>query len=1068
MKQFAQNNFTEAYEKLNEQQRLAVNTIEGPVMVIAGPGTGKTQILTARIGKILLDTDTLPQNILCLTYTDAGVVAMRKRLFSFIGTAAYKVNICTFHAFCNDVIQDNLNLFEKNILEPITDLESIDLFRTLIDNFSKGHLLKRYRGDVYYEITNLKALFATLKKEGWKKEEITQQCKHYLAELPTTEGFYYKKKYKQFAAGDVKQHLIDAATEKVDKLLSALNEFDNYNALMQKKSRYDFDDMINWVINAFENNPNLLAQYQEQYLYVLVDEFQDTSGSQNKIVNLLINYWGDNPNVFVVGDDDQSIFRFQGANVANMEAFAKNYKNNLQQIMLTSNYRSTQPILDIAKVVIENNEDRLVKKTPSLSKNLIAAGDAVKAINTLPKINCYQTQHCEMVSITLAIQKLIAEGIDPKNIAVIYKENIYGEQLANYFTLKNISFYSKRNLNLFDIPLAKKIIHVLIYLASELDVPYSGDEMLFELLHFDWFKISPISIAKHTIEVANTKWDKNKKIHSLRQLLTDKATAAPKDLFDEGLDAATKKVMLAIEKLLKDAVNETLQTVFQNVLNDLGIIGYVMNSEEKHWNLQIVTALFDLVKSETHRNPNMNLQQLVAMLQTMQNEDLKLPLYQINGTDKGVNLLTCHGSKGLEFTYVFIVGTNAHLWEKKRKKGTPYDIGTVMNLNNIETAQNFSADEEELRRLFYVAITRAEQHLEVSYFSTNEKNKNVEPSMFVAEMIAGGNIETKDITTDNETLQAFSILEMTTTIKPIIQKMEDDVISRSLEKFTMNVTALNAYLNCPLAFYYKNLIRIPSPKNENTEFGSAVHYTLDQLFKKMLDSGATLSEKSFPTKKVLISDFEWYMHKHREGFTKEQFKKRMEYGPMILNDYYDKYVDTFEKVVVVEKRISKIVVKGVPIKGAIDKIEFNGKNVNVVDYKTGKYENAKVKKKQFDAPNEKNPNGGDYWRQAVFYKLLIDNYELKDWKVISTEFDFIEPDDKKQYQKEKIIITPEDLTTVTQQIVSTWEKIQNREFYKGCGANDCHWCNFVKDNQLAVDYEEGQDAQEEEIQWMVD
>src|SRR6476620_10943569 len=123
--------FLQDYERLNEQQRIAVDHIEGPVMVIAGPGTGKTQILSARIGKILLETDTLPQHILCLTYTDAGVIAMRKRILEFIGADAYKVNIYTYHAFCNDVIQDNLGLFEKTSLDAISELENIQLFKAL-------------------------------------------------------------------------------------------------------------------------------------------------------------------------------------------------------------------------------------------------------------------------------------------------------------------------------------------------------------------------------------------------------------------------------------------------------------------------------------------------------------------------------------------------------------------------------------------------------------------------------------------------------------------------------------------------------------------------------------------------------------------------------------------------------------------------------------------------------------------------------------------------------------------------------------------------------------------------
>ena len=190
--------FLYEYGRLNGRQRLAVDSTEGPVMVIAGPGTGKTQILAARIGKILLDTDTLPGNILCLTYTDAGTVAMRRRLLSFIGPDAYKVNIHTSHSFCNDVIQENLSLFEKTSLDPISDLERIQLFKTLIDGFAKNHPLKRYRGDVYFEMNNLQNLFSTMKREGWTPGFINQKIDLYLASLPAREEYIAKRATKEF------------------------------------------------------------------------------------------------------------------------------------------------------------------------------------------------------------------------------------------------------------------------------------------------------------------------------------------------------------------------------------------------------------------------------------------------------------------------------------------------------------------------------------------------------------------------------------------------------------------------------------------------------------------------------------------------------------------------------------------------------------------------------------------------------------------------------------------------------------------------------------------------------
>ena len=411
--------------------------------------------------------------------------------------------------------------------------------------------------------------------------------------------------------------------------------------------------------------------------------------------------------------------------------------------------------------------------------------------------------------------------------------------------------------------------------------------------------------------------------------------------------------------------------------------------------------------------------------------------FQVAGNDKGVNLLTAHGSKGLEFEYVFFAGVNASSWEKKRKPGGGYKFPDTMF-----SSQPVSSDEEELRRLFYVALTRAEKHLLISYAKFKNDGKEIEPSMFIAEILEQHNIDIDKISLSNEAITEFELLQFNAQA-PEIEKAEEDFITAILDKFVMNVTALNNYLKCPLQFYYQNLIRIPSGKSEATEFGSAIHYALEKLFRKMQDG----KQDKFPFKDEMMADFNWYMHRHRENFTKEAFERRIEYGDEVLRNYYDKYINSWNKVVAVERNIRGVVVNNVPLKGKLDKLEFDGKNVNVVDYKSGDIDKAIPKLK---APNDKDPNGGDYWRQAVFYKILVDNYNQKDWKVISTEFDFVEPDKKKEYRKEKIIINQQDIETVKQQLTQVWDKIQARNFYTGCGKEDCHWCNFVKNNQLSV------------------
>ncbi|MFZ1370582.1 MAG: PD-(D/E)XK nuclease family protein, partial [Ferruginibacter sp.] len=503
-----------------------------------------------------------------------------------------------------------------------------------------------------------------------------------------------------------------------------------------------------------------------------------------------------------------------------------------------------------------------------------------------------------------------------------------------------------------------------------------------------------------------------------------------------------------MEKLIADVPNITLPELFEHIIQNAGVLHYIMQNNDKIALLQLLTALFDFIKDETSRDPLLKLKELISIFDLMEKEGIALPMNKVAGTDKGVNLLTAHGSKGLEFEYIFFAGVNASLWEKKRKPAAGYKFPDTMF-----TSLPVAGDDEELRRLFYVALTRAEKHLYISWSKFRNDGKELEPSMFIAEILEEHDIPVEKISLTEEQQMEFETLHFTAQA-PEIEQAEEDFISALLDKFVMNVTALSAYLNCPLGFYYKNLVRIPSGKSESLEFGSAIHHALEKLFTKMLAD----DNKHFPAREEMVADFNWYMRKHRENFTQEAFDRRMEYGDEVLRNYYEKYISNWNKVVTVERNIRGVVVNGVPLKGKLDKLEFNGKEVNVVDYKSGNIDNALPKMKP---PSEKEPHGGDYWRQAVFYKILVDNYQQKDWKVISTEFDFIEPDKRGEYRKEKMVINPQDIETIKQQIAEVWQKIQARDFYTGCGKEDCHWCNFVKNNKLAValhDLEEEADA----------
>jgi DNA helicase-2/ATP-dependent DNA helicase PcrA len=933
------------------------------------------------------------------------------------------------------VIQQNLSLFEKSALNPVSDLEKIQLYKTLIDHLPKNNPLKRYRGDVYYEIKNLQKLFSAMKREGWTPAYLVERIDEYLEKIKDDESFKYKRASKKYEKeiGDYKpSYFIEV--DRMKKLCAAVNEFENFQSLMKQQNLYDFDDMINWVIEVFKENQNVLADYQERFQYILVDEYQDTSGTQNEIVKLLIDFW-DEPNVFVVGDDDQSIYRFQGANVENMENFAKSYER-LLKIVLTNNYRSTKPILDVSKSLIDRNAERLIHKFPGLTKELKCSKEELQKLVDLPAIIEYNTLKDEMADVTNKIVKLISEGIEPGKIAVIYKENNYGEQLMKYFRLKNIPYYSKKSINILDDPFAKKIIQILRYLAAEHDIPFGGDELLFGILHFDFYKIPAIEIAKLSVEVNSKNYSGQPS--SLRKMLFEKANAIAKDLFDTGINPALKNFSKMLEQLIADVSNVPLQTLFEKVISDAGVLSYIMKSADKIRLLQILTGFFDFIKDATSRNPSLDLKGLMEVIDLMKKEKLPLPLVQYSGNSAGVNLLTAHGSKGLEFEHVFITGMNAHLWEKKNNPNDGYKLPDTL-FSSLPSGSH----EEELRRLFYVALTRAEKQLTISYVKLRPDGKDAEHSMFIAEIVEGNDLKIETIKIPEEELMEFEILNYLPQA-PELDKSEDDFINSILEKYVMNVTSLNNYLDCPLGFYYKNLIRIPAGKSETLEFGSAVHHALQKLFEEMQKS----EQQQFPPKERMIEHFKWYLKKHRENFTPESFARRMEQGEIVLGEYYDEYIPGCNKIVAIERNI-KNVVNGIPIKGKVDKMEFDGKEVNVVDYKTGDV-NSEYTKKKLLAPNADNPLGGDYWRQAVFYKILIDNIDGKDWKVVSAEFDFVEPDKSKGFQKRRIFIEPSDITTVRQQLTEVWNKIQARDFYTGCGKEDCTWCNFVKENEIHI------------------
>lgn len=1039
--------FAERFSKLNPEQKRAVELIEGPVMVIAGPGTGKTEVLSARIAQILnAGTGAEPHNILCLTFTEAGTIAMRKRLLEFIGPTAHKVGIYTFHGFCNEIIQQNLEYFGKRELQAISDLEKITFFESLIDTFGPEHPLFQKNG--YGQVARLKSLVETMKSENWTEAEVSSAIADYLADLPNRAEFQYQRKFGEFNKGDANPRKIEDETRKMETLKSALPAFSAYQKYLANAGRYDYQDMLLWILQAFEKDANFLARYQEQFQYILVDEYQDTNGTQNAILKKLISYW-EEPNVFIVGDDDQSIYRFQGANLRNIMDFYHSFESAIESneslIVLTRNYRSSQNILDTARGIIERNKERLTTEIPRLEKKLIAENPNVANNVNKPKVVEYDGTVHEETDIVAQIEALQKDDVDLSDVAVIYSQHRQATNIIKALEQKKIPLSVKESLDILSLPFVQKILTILEYVAAEAKQPNSAEDKLFQILHYDFFGIKARDIAMLTMAIQQKKkLQKSIPENGEAQLLIPGIEPLPTTwrsfLQDpshfQNLGLSSQKQVGAffgkLDTWLKDYQNEPFQLFLEKLCNTSGILSFIISSEEKTWLMRVLSSFLQFVQNEVDKNPGMKTEDLLKTIKQMQEHKVAMPLSKVIFAKNGVNFLSAHGSKGLEFSHVFLIGVNKNFWEDKKGGRNQFNFPDTLTLSNTGDAL------EEARRLFFVALTRAKTFLQVSYSAKNGDGAPMESSQFVSEMLENPMVESEKKSLTEEEIVNYQILLLTHKTEDLSHHFLDDTaLDEILKNYRMSPTHLNRYLECPTSFYFESLLKVPTAMNASMSFGSAVHYALEYFFRDAKQKG------HFEDSKHLIAGFEKSMYINRSAFTTEAFDRLMKYGKSILERLFTRYHKEWSHECVVEYGVYNAEIAGIPVSGKLDKIEFlDDGNVNVVDYKTGKIVYAREK---LNPPNEKQPNGGDYWRQIVFYKLLLDADSRVKWNMISGEMDFIEPEND-EFSKKKIQIFPEDLEAVKKQIETVYQKIMNHEFTQGCGKEDCTWCNFVREN----------------------
>ncbi len=1025
--------FQAILEMLNPKQREAVDTIEGPVMVIAGPGSGKTQLLAARIGNILSTTDSGPENILCLTFTDAAAVEMRDRLKTLIGPTAHKIHIFTFHSFCNHVIQENYFLFGKQDLQAVSDLEQFEIIRTILDKVDVYNPLKK-GSNPYQEEGKIANLIQTMKNEGWQAKDIDEAIEKYLADLPLRDEYIYKRKFKDKQKGDVKDHKILEEKRKMQKLSAAAALLPLYKEEMEKLNRFDFADMILWVIAAFKKDPELVQRYQEQYHYFLIDEFQDTNGAQNEIVQLLSSYW-EAPNVFIVGDDDQSIFEFQGARIKNTTDF---YQENLQHIKvvcLEENYRSAQTILDASNVLIKNNENRLINNLAELelTKDLIARNKDYGQIALKPTLLNFEDKNQEDVYIVQQIKELHSKGIAYSDIAILYTKHKQGANIMDLLVKDNIPINTKKKINILEHPLIAKIKLLLEYVEREDAEPFSGEGLLFKLLHFDFLYFEHSDLKKLQFYYANM--DRKSEDRQWRKIIGDEELL-------KSLQISSPKILLDFSRLIDQLISESkeysLPDFVQKLINESGMLKYISTHQKKYEYVQVLYSFYEFVREEALRDHTLNLSILNNLMDRMVELDLGVDMLQVIGAGDGVNLMTAYASKGLEFRVVFMIDCSKKGWDPGRAGNYSYRYPDTLTFSTEEDLI------ESKRRLFYVAMTRAKEQLYFTFSKQEEGGKKNNTSQYLDEIMQADFIAFKDIESKEEDIAEAIFKRLA--LLPKDNMLDNKSMDKLLENFTLSASSFNSYLTCPVRFYYENVLRVPGFSSEAAAYGTALHDSMWKFFEKMMED----PKNEFGKVDDLIKLFKTEMFKAKGSFSESGYKFKLDRGVKNIAALYEQQVNSWPKNVKLEMKIDSVDYDGVVMRGFLDRVDIISPHVvEIVDYKTGSVRNMKAK---VGGPTKAYPEGKQYWRQLIFYKILLENSRDSQYKALSAKIASLEPNDDNHFDEYIVNISPEDVELVGGLIKETWANIHAHKFEEGCGEAHCTWCNFANDH-LSLVYE---------------
>lgn len=988
------NNYLREFKRLNTAQRQAVEHISGPLLVVAGPGTGKTQLLSTRVAHILHKTDSDANNILCLTFTNKAAENMRRRVLEQIGPTASGVAVKTFHGLAADIMNRYPEYFWRGAhLSIAPEAVQLQIMQrvlsslpaehplalkfagqfSLIDDVAKSINLAKEAGltpaklraiisaNIAY-IEQIEPLISKLGNLKVGKKTLTQ-IDDIVGQLPlqpideliaplqslqrvitssynaaqikseengkTTSISKWKSRWLQNSDGIYGMH---DERRRNDWWLAVADAYTKYRQQMHRRGYYDYADMLVETISQIEKHGDLRASLQEQFQYVLIDEFQDTNAAQLRLAHMIADHPElDNPNIMVVGDDDQSIFKFQGAELSNMLGFSHQY-SNAKIIVLTDNYRSTQAILDTADKIISHSQYRLVGRLPGLSKKLKAASES--STKSLISHRAYRSREEHLSELANTAGDLLNKG---NSVAILARRHASLRDMAMILHQNGTPIAYEQSNNILDQPAIEQLF-LILKIVVHIKKGESGqvNELLSLTLRHPMWGIDSKILWRFAIR-QQTKYDwlsgaKESKHHPLAN--------AGKWLDWLCNVSASEPLAVVIEYVLGLRDSEQGRSPMRNYFFAS------KNMSESYLQALSAIQLLRLLVAEFRSAGIAKTEDFVSYIDLMiaSGKVISDSSPFVSGEHR-VELLSVHKAKGLEFDAVIVIDAVADEWKPQLRGRLP-----PANLP-LRPAEE---DDDDYVRLMYVAATRAKHTLIFGSFKTNPTGDEGLPPIMLSQLPA-------EIIKSKSSTKLVEVLERALAWPRLEQADEAALLRPRLADYTMNVSNLINFLDVtkggPEYFKQRNLLRLPSAKTPPAAMGSAVHSALEHA-QLLINSG----DFSLP---AVIGKFGEALL--AEGLPETDYRKKLADGNRAITRFINEYEWQFVTGAHPEYKIVDVMNGDARLGGTLDVLDTTNEQTIITDYKTGQPLNSFGYKS--------GANGLKAWRhklQLVFYALLVE------------------------------------------------------------------------------------------------